>query len=83
MPQKNLDHREITVKTPYGTKKFVFIMNRHFCGDDNTAMQEIADWIVKSADNPAWLKGPLWMHRDGTLLRYAQIYKDHKLWHLF
>jgi hypothetical protein len=53
MPQKNknLDHREITVKTPYGTKKFVFIMNRHFCGDDNTAMQKIADWIVKSADN--------------------------------
>jgi hypothetical protein len=57
-------------------------MNCHFRGDDNTAMQKIADWIVKSADNPAWVKGPLWMHRDGTILRYAQIYSGHKLWHL-
>jgi hypothetical protein len=54
-------------------------MNRHFRGDDDTAMERIANWIVENADSPDWMEGPLWIILN---VRIAQIYQGHRLWDL-
>ncbi|XP_064625274.1 uncharacterized protein LOC135486423 [Lineus longissimus] len=76
---KDLNEIRIKIKTSYGEKIFIFKMNRHFDGNDQTVMKTIAEWIANNADSPDWLQGPLWMILN---VRIAHITPGHALWNL-
>ena len=76
---KDINKKVYKLKTPFGEKTFIFKMNRHFRGDDDTAMRRIAEWISNNAESPGWLKGPLWFLLN---VRIAHITPSHALWSL-